>query len=153
MKKHFRLAKTLMRIIGYYIVCLFMTLMSLVRGMLSGGMLVKITEIFIVIAGVFLYKSNKTTFWIILMAFMLIEFAFSIYAAVIPDDNREKRQSNACDESVVDWAYFKGMSAEEAKKEYRRLMKKYHPDNVEGDTQATQMISNAYREYCLGRRV
>jgi len=32
-------------------------------------------------------------------------------------------------------------------------MKKYHPDNVEGDTQATQMISNAYREYCLGRRV
>ncbi len=44
--------------------------------------------------------------------------------------------------------FFDGMSLEEAKKEYRNLMKKYHPDNVGGDLEMTQRISAAYSQYC-----
>lgn len=37
---------------------------------------------------------------------------------------------------------------EEAKKEYRRLMKQYHPDNAGGDLEMFQKISAAYNQYC-----
>lgn len=44
--------------------------------------------------------------------------------------------------------FFEGMTFEEAKKEYRRLLKKYHPDNVGGDAKKTQEIVAAYDDYC-----
>ena len=44
--------------------------------------------------------------------------------------------------------YFDGMTFEEAKKEYRKLMKKYHPDNIDGSLEMTQKIAEAYSSYC-----
>ena len=44
--------------------------------------------------------------------------------------------------------FFDGMSFEEAKKEYRKLMKKYHPDNIDGSLEMTQKIAEAYSNYC-----
>ena len=42
---------------------------------------------------------------------------------------------------------FYGMAEDEAKTEYRRLLKLYHPDNGNGDLQKTQDIVIAYSNY------
>ena len=42
---------------------------------------------------------------------------------------------------------FYGMTEDEAKTEYRRLLKLYHPDNGNGDLQKTQDIVIAYSNY------
>jgi curved DNA-binding protein CbpA len=39
------------------------------------------------------------------------------------------------------------MKAREAKKEYIRLAKKYHPDNRGGDAEMFKRVNNAYEEY------
>lgn len=44
-------------------------------------------------------------------------------------------------------AFFEGMSAEMAKKEYRRLMKKYHPDNEGGDMEMAQRVIADYQRF------
>lgn len=44
--------------------------------------------------------------------------------------------------------FFEGMNAEQAKKEYRQLMKKYHPDNPEGDLEMSQKVVAAYQRFC-----
>ncbi len=48
--------------------------------------------------------------------------------------------------------YFFGKSPEEAKKEYRELLKKYHPDNPGGSVEKTTRITEAYEYYQLDRK-
>lgn len=43
---------------------------------------------------------------------------------------------------------FKGMNKENAKRYYRDLMKKYHPDNEGGDLEKCKVINEEYRRYC-----
>ena len=47
--------------------------------------------------------------------------------------------------------FFDGMSFEEAKKEYRKLMNKYHSDNIDGSLEMTLKIAEAYSNYCTAR--
>lgn len=44
--------------------------------------------------------------------------------------------------------FFDGMTVEEAKKEYRKLMKQYHPDNINGDAEMSKRVSVAYSQFC-----
>jgi len=66
------------------------------------------------------------------------------------DDGNNKYSENRAYESgeKQEVPFFAGMSLEEAKKEYRRLMKLYHPDNVNGDAEMSKRISVAYSQYC-----
>jgi hypothetical protein len=50
-------------------------------------------------------------------------------------------------------AFFGGMTKEQAKHEFRRLMKEYHPDNPDGNAEMTRKISEEYnRIYGSGKR-
>lgn len=44
-------------------------------------------------------------------------------------------------------SFFDGMTVEEAKNEYRKLMKRYHPDNYNGDEKMSKRVSVAYDQY------
>lgn len=46
---------------------------------------------------------------------------------------------------------FEGLDPEAAKRKYRELLKKYHPDNMNGDTEKTTKIINEYRNYSKNR--
>ncbi len=48
---------------------------------------------------------------------------------------------------------FEGLLPAEAKKKYHELMKKYHPDNADGNPAMAKEISIAYDEYKLRHRV
>ena len=43
---------------------------------------------------------------------------------------------------------FSGLSAEEAKKKHRELVKRYHPDNPTGDAAMFLRITREYEAYC-----
>ncbi len=47
---------------------------------------------------------------------------------------------------------FIGLSRQEAKEKYRRLLKKYHPDNKGGSLSKAKEITTAYREYCINNK-
>lgn len=57
----------------------------------------------------------------------------------------ENGQKSICDTGKI--PFFDGMTAEKAKKEYRRLMRKYHPDNSGGDVEMTQQVIAAYQRF------
>lgn len=48
------------------------------------------------------------------------------------------------------YQFFAGMTPDQAKKEYHRLMKQYHPDNLGGDLEMSQQISEEYRRFRAG---
>jgi hypothetical protein len=43
--------------------------------------------------------------------------------------------------------FFEGMTLDDAKREYHRLMKKYHPDNCGGDSDMAKRIAASYEQY------
>lgn len=59
------------------------------------------------------------------------------------NDNKEYRSSQG-----YKIPFFDGMTVEEAKKEYRKLMKQYHPDNSNGDEEMSKRVSAAYIQFC-----
>lgn len=62
----------------------------------------------------------------------------------------ESRNDNAEQHSSRSYKipFFDGMTIEEAKKEYRKLMKQYHPDNSNGDEEMSKKVSAAYAQFC-----
>ena len=48
------------------------------------------------------------------------------------------------------YQFFAGMTPDQAKKEYHRLMKQYHPDNLGGDLEMSQLVSEEYRRLRAG---
>lgn len=49
--------------------------------------------------------------------------------------------------TAVNRSFFAGLTPEEARKEYRRLLKVYHPDNNGGSTEMTLRINADYEQY------
>lgn len=58
------------------------------------------------------------------------------------EDNRKTVAPRMCN------PFFEGMDVEQAKCEYRRLLKMYHPDNKSGDMEKTKAVIMAYKQYC-----
>jgi hypothetical protein len=94
-------------------------------------------------------------FWIIVavvILFLLIGESYIVFTVY-----RETKETEAESETKDRWeerweesrsdAFFDGMSREEAKQEYHRLMKLYHPDNKDGSLVMTQKIRSEYDKY------
>jgi len=87
------------------------------------------------------------------IAFLIdIWLAFGMLKCDTNDKSNEKE--NSSNESKYGSSeecknpFFDGMTLSEAKKEYRKLMKKYHPDNMGGSLEMTQKITESYSNYC-----
>ena len=98
----------------------------------------------------FIYK--PIVFMIVLVAFFVFDVLFSVLLARDFEKNEQEggNNSNTYQKyNSYENRYFDGMTLDEAKKEYRKLMKKYHPDNIDGNLEMTQIITEAYSKYCV----
>ena len=91
-------------------------------------------------------------FWILMAIFAVCDIAASIY--MTRSESTSKGESSEKDNAEYRSTqgrkipFFDGMTVEEAKKEYRKLMKQYHPDNVNGDAEMSKRVSAAYSQFC-----
>ena len=78
---------------------------------------------------------------------IILAVAFLFASLMVFYNGTESEEKNACTHTGSRIPFFEGMTAEMAKKEYRRLMKEYHPDNAGGDVAMTQKVIAAYQRY------
>lgn len=92
--------------------------------------------------------------WIVLGIIGLLDFVLAIIMTktIAADKTKDSENGNSehCSEQGCKIPFFDGMTVEEAKKEYHKLMKKYHPDNSNGDEEMTKKVSAAYQKYRSG---
>jgi hypothetical protein len=86
---------------------------------------------------------------IVLGIVILIDALFAAYMVLHSDSASTKQKGNSAETKKTQGGFFDGMNLEDAKKEYRKLMKQYHPDNNGGDLEMAQIISEAYRQFCV----
>lgn len=85
-----------------------------------------------------------------------ILIVFDLVAAILMARYAEASKANGPENSNAEHhsaqgykiPFFDGMTIEEAKKEYRKLMKLYHPDNSNGDEEMSKRVSAAYNLFC-----
>ncbi len=132
--------------------CLFYGL----RILFSGHVLHGIFGLIAMIAGIVFLAAWKP---VIVLAFAgLIIAAELIIAAFVYQvlkeewdkwlNNDYRRRSSAGGKSRSDIPFFEGMTPLEAKNEFRRLMKLYHPDNPGGDLEMSKKVVVAYNLFC-----
>lgn len=113
-----------------------------------GGRLVIIASY----AGVILLALFKPFgFWIVIGIIALCDLAIAIFmskSATSQTNESGSENRNQRSTSGYKNPFFDGMTVEEAKKEYRRLMKQYHPDNINGDAEMSKRVSAAYSQFC-----
>lgn len=92
-------------------------------------------------------------FWILMVIFSVCDIAAAIYMtrseSTSKGENSEKDNAEYRSTEGRKIPFFDGMTVEEAKKEYRKLMKQYHPDNVNGDAEMSKRVSAAYSQFCV----
>lgn len=94
------------------------------------------------------YHYNKKIFWGILVVIGVFITYIAVYCwkSESPDDKFEEEDFNY-KENVAE-EYFYSLNKEEAKAKYRKLIKMYHPDNIEfGDVEKSVEITTAYSQY------
>ncbi len=135
-------------IIGYFIFSLCFGIYEAFKYLFMGtSWKIKIallgSFICLIVLGIF----NPTIFLILISIIGSIVFLFAVYLVKgnVGDTSNKYEYDNAKESKFL---FFDGMTYAEAKKEYRRLMKKYHPDNENGDLEMSQKISTEYDQYC-----
>lgn len=152
-----KMIKNAIKFVGFMIVCLLEGLYYSVKYVLIGsgiGGRMLILGTYLGIIASLIYK--PILFKVIIGVILLIDVICSAYLVKNSGKytNEDSKQNNSNYEYKQDTyktyrnPFFDGMSLEEAKKEYRKLMKKYHPDNIDGSLEMTQKITEAYSKFC-----
>lgn len=111
---------------------------------------------FVIVAGyagiIALALFKSLALLIVLGKITVCDFVAAILMARYAEASKEKGSENSKAEHHFAQEYkipfFDGMTVEEAKKEYRKLMKLYHPDNSNGDEEMSKRVSAAYNQFC-----
>lgn len=104
----------------------------------------------LIYVGLILLVIFKRAFFWLLLALVLIA-AVVIALLMVKDASRgqgKRRYHYKNAYRPTKNPYFDGMSIEEAKKEYKRLLKIYHPDQKTGDLEKTLAVTIAYSQFC-----
>lgn len=106
----------------------------------------RIKAMCLTIVEILLYLVNNELILPSIYILMLFYAAFCIYSSVRENTrSKEDYYEQFAVPNVAAGAYFSGMSKAEAKKEYARLLKIYHPDNViTGDETIARAIIEEY---------
>lgn len=146
--------KKLFYFILFMIIGVYMTVTESVKYIVKGSSVffrVAIAGIYIgAILGLFI---NPFTRLAVLGIILLLDTIFSLNMVRYSEDFDFERKSGTYEREsahreTAHSSFFEGMSIEDAKKEYRKLMKQYHPDNEGGDLEMSQKISEDYRRFC-----
>ena len=141
--------------IAWLVVLPIVGVIEMIKYMVKGKTVVGKIFVTLFIAGAvcaFIFKPNVFRALMIIIAIVDLLFA-SIMVKNANSSSRENEYENYNSDNSATYRkttipFFEGMSVDEAKKEYRKLMKCYHPDNVGGSLEMTQRISEAYSKYC-----
>ncbi len=154
-----KMMKEILRIIGYFMFLLVLTVIESVKYIATGkSILGKLAIIAgysgLIIAAIFTPVLFDILLGIVLAGELIFTLTFikSGYSGKDSKDHQngrddEKYYRRYHNDELDQDCFFAGMTMEEAKREYRRLMKQYHPDNEGGSLEVTQKISTAYSQY------
>ena len=149
-----RIFKDLLGVIAWLLIVPIVGAFQMIKYLIKGKSIIGKLVMLLFIAGIVCSFIFKPIVFKILMMLMVIADLF--FATSMVKSWNETSSKEAYEESNTSTQYeryttipfFDGMTVEEAKKEYRKLMKCYHPDNVGGSLEMTQRISEAYSKYC-----
>lgn len=138
------------KVIVYMIFMLGMLIKESAKGLFSASILGKIGIMIPYTAIIIAYVLKRPVFWIIVGIFLTALFIAALYVKK-EGDGFESEWGNGTRNGTGDKKpipFFEGLCKEEAKAEYHKLMKQYHPDNGKfGDLAKTQEIATAYSQY------
>ena len=145
------------KFIGYLVISLILGLFYSIKYLITGKSILGRLAIISVYAGIvasFIYKPMifKVIMIIILLLVAILSISLMYKSGNATNDGNDSNNTNY-DNAYSSYKpyknpFFDGMNFEEAKKEYRKLMKKYHPDNIDGSLEMTQKVAEAYSNYC-----
>lgn len=145
-----KVIKNIFMTIFYFLFCFVNLIIVSLKYVVSGSFVLGKIAIASFYVGMTILAINRFTVFVCIVGLLSIGLLiFAIYMVKSDDGNNkysENRAYKSCEKQEV--PSFSGMSLEEAKKEYRRLMKLYHPDNENGDAEMSKKISVAYSQYC-----
>ena len=144
------------KFVFYFVFCLLFFAFESLKYIFTGkNLLAK----FMLLAGyasvIFWGIKNNAVFIIAIGLFVIINLVYAsimMKSAGSGSSNSNSKEANGWASNNTSNTFFEGMSLDEAKKEYRRLMKKYHPDNIDGDLVMSQKVSAAYTQFCAMNR-
>lgn len=143
----------ILKVIGYFVLFLTLAIFESIKYLFCGQKIigkVAIIACYLGLAASALFNTN--IFLAIIGIIAILDMIFSIHCASSSENKKSRTQNNgdnnAYSNANTRYTLFEGMTLEDAKREYRRLMKIYHPDNQNGDLSMSQRINNEYREYC-----
>lgn len=144
-----------MKFVGYLVIGVILALIYSVKYIFTGRSMLGRFIILSFYSGTIVSLIYKPIAFNILVALaLLIDIIFSVLMMKSGNNARDEKDNGSNYENTYKThktytnPFFEGMSFEEAKKEYRKLMKKYHPDNIDGSLEMTQKVAEAYSNYC-----
>ena len=142
----------ILKVIGYFVLCLIVAIFESIKYLFCGNNVVGRCVIIACYLGIAASAVlNPNVLFVIIGIIVILDTLFSIYI-VSSRKNAESRRNNHGGghntNSNTGYSLFEGMSLEDAKREYRRLMKIYHPDNQNGNLAMSQRINDEYSEFC-----
>lgn len=142
------MVKNGLKFLGNLVLCILMSVYYSIKYIFTGK--AKIIRCVDIIAyGIFgwcmVCAKNVACITVILL--VILESIFVIW--IMKDKgNRNSTKENEKKYQEMEESFFAGMEADVAKETYRKLLKQYHPDNINGDSEVTRKIIQDYREYC-----
>lgn len=147
-----KLLKNILWTMFYIVFCPVYAVFESIKYIVTGKNIVGKIAIVASYAGVIALALIKPlVFWIVLGLIILLDFTAAIFMTKSGTSNKSNESGNGNEEYHSEQgnkvSFFDGLTVEEAKKEYRKLMKMYHPDNSNGDEEMSKKISAAYDQY------
>ena len=141
---------TILKFMGYFFFIIILGVIYSIKYVITGKSIISKMAILGIYAGLIaslIY--NPMIFMIVAGIIVMVDILLSISMINNKGEKDNKSFDNYKSYKKSANPLFDGMSLEEAKKEYRQLMKKYHPDNINGNLEMSQKIVKAYGDYCI----
>lgn len=150
MKKIF---SNVFKMVFYFIFCGIMAMIESIKYIFTGSSIWGKIFLLASYSGMISLAFLKPTVLVLMLCVLAVcDLAMSIYMVKNLDSTSTNDGGNKKEEYKSNYnqriPFFDGMSVEEAKREYRKLMKQYHPDNANNDAEMSKQISAAYSQFC-----
>lgn len=144
-----KMIKESIRIVIYMILMLGEIIKYSIKNLILGSVFRKIGIIIIYAALGGICAFNKKVFLIIIGIFILGLFIAALSLRKTGKKLESGVNNSSCErKNNIPIPFFEGLSKEDAKEEYCRLMKQCHPDNGKfGDLAKTKEVATAYSQY------
>ena len=148
-----KIVSNVFRTVFYFVFCGIMAVVESIKYIFKRSSILGKIFLLVSYSGMISLAFLKPTVFVVMLCVLAVcDLAMSIYMVKNIDSTSTNNDGNEKEEYKSHYSqripFFDGLSAEEAKREYRKLMKQYHPDNANGDAEMSKQISAAYSQFC-----